>query len=144
MRLPFKGDVVDIETVIKMVDMFMENGFTYFDTAYKYCRGLSEPALKAELLEEIITAHPEIEAVQLQINYLDWDNESIQSRRCYEVARKHDKPVIVMEPIKGGTLVNLPEKAEQIFRSYNPAVSNANWTLRFAASHGGVMMDSPA
>ena len=78
--------------------------------------------------------------VQLQINYLDWDNESIQSRKCYEVARKHQKPVIVMEPIKGGTLVNLPEKAERLFRSYNPAASNASWALRFAASHEGVMM----
>lgn len=229
MRLPFQGDQVDMELVKTMVDAFMENGFTYFDTAYKYCRGLSEPALKAalvdryprdryilttklsnefmrskeeqeqvfkdqlnrlgcgyfdyyllhnqgavnykvsleldsfefvkqkkaegkirhmgisfhdkaELLEEILTAHPEIETVQLQINYLDWDNESIQSRKCYEVARKHDKPVIVMEPIKGGTLVNLPKKAEQLFRSCDPVVSNASWALRFAASHEGVMM----
>lgn len=176
MRLPFRDDKVDIGLVRQMVDLFMENGFNYFDTAYKYCRGLSEPALrealvdrypresyvlttklsnefmrrpeeqeqvfedqlnrlgcgyfdyyllhnqgavnyqvsleldsfafvkqkkaegkirhigisfhdKAELLDEILTAHPEIEVVQLQINYLDWDNESIQSRKCYETAR---------------------------------------------------------
>ena len=229
MRLPFRDDKVDIGLVRQMVDLFMENGFNYFDTAYKYCRGLSEPALrealvdryprksyvlttklsnefmrrpeeqeqvfedqlnrlgcgyfdyyllhnqgavnyqvsleldsfafvkqkkaegkirhigisfhdKAELLDEILTAHPEIEVVQLQINYLDWDNESIQSRKCYETARKHGKPVIVMEPVKGGTLVNLPEDAEALFRSYHKDASNASWALRFAASHEGVMM----
>lgn len=64
--------------------------------------------------------------VQLQINYLDWDNESIQSRRCYETARRHGKPVIVMEPVKGGTLVNLPKEAEQLFRDYAPDASNAS------------------
>ena len=229
MRLPFKEDAVDIELVKNMVDVFMENGFTYFDTAYKYCRGLSEPALKealvdrypresyvlttklsnefmrrkeeqeevfedqlrrlgcgyfdyyllhnqgaandkvslelesfdfvkrkkaegkirhigisfhdkAELLDEILAAHPEIEVVQLQINYLDWENESIQSRKCYETARKYGKPVIVMEPVKGGTLVNLPEEAERLFQSCAPDVSSASWALRFAASHEGVMM----
>ncbi len=229
MRLPFRDDRVDSGLVRQMVDLFMENGFNYFDTAYKYCRGLSEPALrealvdrypresyvlttklsnefmrrpeeqeqvfedqlnrlgcgyfdyyllhnqgavdyqvsleldsfafvkqkkaegkirhigisfhdKAELLDEILTAHPEIEVVQLQINYLDWDNESIQSRKCYETARKHGKPVIVMEPVKGGTLVNLPEDAEALFRSYHKDASNASWALRFAASHEGVMM----
>ena len=226
MRLPFQGEVVDIDLVKQMVDMFMENGFTYFDTAYKYCRGLSEPALKetlvdrypresyvlttklsnefmrtkeeqdqvfedqlkrlgcgyfdyyllhnqgavnykvsleldsfsfvkekkaegkirhigisfhdkAELLDQILTAHPEIEVVQLQINYLDWDNETIQSRKCWEVARKHGKPVIVMEPIKGGTLINLPQEAEILLREANPDASNASWALRFAASHEG-------
>ena len=64
---------------------------------------------RADLLDEILTAHPETEFVQLQINYLDWDNESIQSRKCYEVARRHGKHVVVMEPVKGGTLARLPE-----------------------------------
>ena len=69
---------------------------------------------RADLLDEILTAHPETEFVQLQINYLDWDNESIQSRKCYEVARRHGKPVVVMEPVKGGTLARLPEEAERL------------------------------
>lgn len=229
MRLPFQGDAVDIGLVKQMVDLFMENGFTYFDTAYKYARGLSEPALKealvdrypresytittklsnefmksreeqarifdeqlerlgcgyfdyyllhnqgeynlkksrdldsfafiadkkarglvkhigmswhdsAQLLDKTLTEHPELDVVQLQINYLDWDNESIQSRKCWEVARKHGKPVIVMEPIKGGTLMKLPEEAEKLFRGYAPDASPASWALRFAASHEGVMM----
>lgn len=229
MRLPFRGEAVDMETVKNMVDAFLANGFTYFDTAYKYCGGLSEPALrealvdrypreryvlttklsnefmrrkeeqeevfedqlnrlgcgyfdyyllhnqgavnyrvseeldsfafvqkkkaegkirhigisfhdKAGLLDEILTAHPEIEVVQLQINYLDWENESIQSRKCYETARRHGKPVFVMEPIKGGTLVNLPKSVEDRFRALSPDASNASWALRFAASHEGVEM----
>ncbi len=229
MRLPFRGDQVDLSLVKEMVDLFMENGFTYFDTAYKYAKGLSEPTLKAalvdrypresytittklsnefmhskeeqarifdeqlerlgcgyfdyyllhnqgvynlaksqkldsfaflqekkaqglvkkigmswhdsaELLDQTLTEHPELDVVQLQINYLDWDNESIQSRKCYEVARKHGKPVIVMEPIKGGTLMKLPEEAKALFAQMDPQASLASWALRFAASHEGVMM----
>ena len=94
----------------------------------------------AELLDEILTAHPEVDFVQLQINYVDWDNESIQSRKCYEVARKHNKPVIVMEPVKGGTLAKVPEKAEKLFLNYHPDMSIASWAVRYAASHEGVMM----
>lgn len=70
----------------------------------------------ANLLDEILTAHPEVEFVQLQINYLDWENESIQSRKCYEVAQKHGKPVIVMEPVKGGALVKVPAEAVDLFK----------------------------
>ena len=95
---------------------------------------------RAELLEEILSAHPEVDFVQLQINYLDWDNESIQSRKCYEVARKHNKPVIVMEPVKGGTLAQVPEKAEQLFKEYHPDLSVSSWAIRYAASHEGIMM----
>lgn len=91
-------------------------------------------------MDQTLTEHPELDVVQLQINYLDWDNESIQSRKCYEVARKHGKPVIVMEPIKGGTLMKLPEEAKALFAQMDPQASLASWALRFAASHEGVMM----
>ena len=81
-----------------------------------------------------------MEFVQLQINYLDWETESIQSRKCYEVAKKYNKPVIVMEPVKGGVLANVPEKAEKIFKEYAPDMSVASWAVRFAASQKDVMM----
>lgn len=95
---------------------------------------------KAELLDEILTAHPETEFVQLQINYLDWDNESIQSRRCYEVARRHGKQIVVMEPVKGGSLARVPEEVEGLFRAVRSDLSPASWAVRYAASLDGVMM----
>lgn len=94
----------------------------------------------ANLLDEILTAHPQVDFVQLQINYLDWDNDSIQSRKCYEVARQHGKPVVVMEPVKGGALANVPEAAEQLLKGYHPDLSIPSWAVRFAASHEGIMM----
>lgn len=231
MRLPIKDNDyanVDLELVNKMVDTFMEKGFTYFDTAYMYHNYKSEIAVrealvkrhkrdsftlatklpsmflkekgdqerifaeqlekcgvdyfdyyllhnlnvahykivekfdsfgfiqkqkddgkiknigfsfhdKADLLDEILTAHPEVDFVQLQINYIDWNNESIQSRKCYEVARKHNKDIVIMEPIKGGTLAKLPEKAEKLFKDYNPDLSIASWAIRYAASLEGVV-----
>jgi predicted aldo/keto reductase-like oxidoreductase len=72
--------------------------------------------------------------VQLQINYIDWDSESIQSRKCYEVAVEHRKPVIVMEPVKGGSLANIPEDAEKLLKAYDPSAGAASWAVRFAAS----------
>ncbi len=95
---------------------------------------------KAALLDEILTAHPEVDFVQLQINYMDWENESIQSRRCYETAVKHGKQVIVMEPVKGGTLAAVPEAAEKLLKEQHPELSVASWAIRYAASLDQVMM----
>ncbi len=229
MRLPMLGAEVDIEQTKRMVDLFLENGFTYFDTAYGYLNGKSELAAKealvkryprerfqlatklpawagakttqeaqnmfwtslertgvdyfdfyllhnigdnrthffydyniwdflqeqkaagrikhlgfsfhdkADVLEEVLCQHPEMEFVQLQINYADWENDLIQSRKCYEVARKHHKPVIIMEPIKGGSLSTLPEPAADIFRKASPKASLSSWAIRFAASLEGVV-----
>jgi predicted aldo/keto reductase-like oxidoreductase len=94
---------------------------------------------KADLLDRILTEHPEMEFVQLQINYVDWDDNTIQSRQCYEVARKHGKDIIVMEPVKGGSLANLSEEAESVFKALDPNVSNVSWALRYAQSLDGVI-----
>ena len=90
-------------------------------------------------LDEILTKHPEAEFVQLQINWADWENPAIQSRGCYEVARKHGKPVVIMEPIKGGMLANPPDEVKAVFQKANPDVSLASWAIRFAASLDGVI-----
>lgn len=94
---------------------------------------------KAEVLDEILNKHPEAEFVQLQINYADWESEGVQSRRCYEVARAHGKPVVIMEPVKGGNLARLPESVASVFRAAEPNVSLPSWALRFAASLDGVI-----
>lgn len=233
MRLPVldKEDAtsIDMEQFKEMVDLFLENGFTYFDTAYMYHNYQSEIAVRealvkrhpresfalatklptmqlkteedqirifdeqlekcgvdyfdyyllhclnqenyatverlgsfaflqkkkeegkirtmgfsfhdtAELLDEILTKHPETEFVQLQLNYLDWDSENVQSRKCYEVCVKHQKPVFVMEPVKGGTLALVPKAAKKLFEDYAPEASVASWALRFAASQPAVAM----
>ena len=93
-----------------------------------------------KLLDRILTDHPEVEFVQLQINYLDWEDPAIRSKDCYDVATRHGKPVIVMEPIKGGSLVTLPDEAEKALRAVNPYASNPSWALRFAANLDNVMM----
>lgn len=93
-----------------------------------------------ELLDRILTEHPEMEFVQLQINYLDWESEWVKSRACYEVCVKHKKPVIVMEPVKGGTLAKVPEDAEKLFASEDPSMSVPSWAIRFAASLPNVMV----
>ena len=233
MRLPLlnKDDdgSIDIELTKKMVDVFIERGFTYFDTAWMYCDYKSEDAVKAavvdrhprdsftlttklhsmyvhsfedrdkifneqlrktgveyfdyyllhdvnvhsyetykkyncyewlkekkakgltrhiamsfhdsaDFLDKVLTEWPEIEFVQLQLNYLDWDSLGVQSRLCYETAVKHGKKVIVMEPVKGGTLAKLPESVETMFHAHSPAASNASWAIRFAASCPEVFM----
>ena len=90
----------------------------------------------ARVLDKILTERPEIEVVQLQLNYMDWDDIKVQSRKCYDVCRKHGKPVMVMEPVKGGTLVNLPEKAMKELKGVSPA----NYAIRYAASFPNVFM----
>ncbi len=233
MRLPLLdpsvATSVDMEQLKQMVDLFLERGFTYFDTAWMYTGFASENAAKEalvvrhprdsftlttklhagffdsledrdkifnaqlektgadffdyyllhdveantypkfekydcftwlqekkraglvhhmgfsfhdtpELLDEVLTAHPEMEFVQLQLNYLDWESPWIQSRRNYEVCVKHGKPVIVMEPVKGGSLAKVPSEAEALFRAAEPELSISSWGIRFAASQPNVMM----
>lgn len=227
MRLPKKDAEFDMEQIKDMVDLFMESGFTYFDTAWAYAG--SEDAIRQALieryprnsfqlatknaawincktredaikqyetslaqtgagyfdyyllhnlgetrthffddfdmwsfvaeekaagrikhigfsfhstaneLEKILIAHPEAEFVQLQINYADWESPSIQSRECYEVARKYKKPIIVMEPVKGGLLATPPQQVSDILKEANPQASLASWAIRFCASLEGVL-----
>lgn len=227
MRLPQKDGAFDMEQIKQMVDLFMEAGFTYFDTAWAYagsedairqalverypresyqlatknaawinCKTREEACAQFDIslkqtgagyfdfyllhnlgegrthyfddfdmwnwvqekkaaglirhigfsfhstpeeLDEILNAHPEMEFVQLQINYADWENPAVQSRRCYEVARKHGKPVIIMEPVKGGMLATPPETVEKVLKEAEPQASSASWAVRFAADLEGVI-----
>lgn len=233
MRLPLcdpnDESSIDHELLCRMVDTFLERGFTYFDTAWMYCGGKSEEAVKRclvsrhpresftlttklpaymikceddrekifklqlertgagyfdyywlhdvnaesiqtfrkfncfdfirekkaqglvkhigfsyhdgpELLDEILTENPDIEYVQLQLNYLDWNSLGVQSRKCLEVCVRHNKPVIVMEPVKGGTLAKLPREAEDMLKNADPEASIPSWAIRFAASQKNVFM----
>ena len=233
MRLPLldaeDSTSVDIELLKQMVDVFMERGFTYFDTAWNYHKFSSENAIKAALvdryprdsftlttklhvafveskeerdrifaeqkrktgveyfdyylmhalsrknydkykelemfewlserkangevkhigfsfhddaqfLDELLTEHPEVEYVQLQINYLDWESEDVQSRKCYEVACKHGKQVLIMEPVKGGALANVSSMVKDVFTAYDAQASIASWAIRYAASLDNVFM----
>ena len=88
----------------------------------------------AEFLEEILFDHPELEFVLLQINYLDWDDEGIESRKCLEVARKYNKSVMIMEPYKGGFLADVPEEAEKLMKEHDPDKSVVSWAMRFVAN----------
>ena len=93
----------------------------------------------AEFLDKILCDHPEIDVVQIQFNYADYDDPSVESRKCYEVCRKHNKPIIVMEPVKGGHLVNLPDRAKEVFSALGN-MSPASYAIRFAASFEGIFM----
>ena len=94
----------------------------------------------AEVLEEFLNRHPDMEYVQLQINYADWENEEVQSRACYETAIRHGKEILVMEPVKGGLLVNIPQEAKELLKQEEPEMSVASWAIRFAASLDNVVM----
>jgi len=93
----------------------------------------------AEYIENIIKQHPELEFIQLQINYLDWENEGVESRKCYEVAKKYDLPIIIMEPLKGGFLVDVPDEAAKMMEEFN-GEKPISWALRYVASLDGVFM----
>ena len=92
----------------------------------------------AALLDRILTAHPEVDVVLMQLNYLDWESEGIQSRKCYETCLGHGKAVMVMEPVKGGTLAAIPEEAEAKLRTVHPDWTPSDWALRFVQSLPGV------
>ncbi len=112
---------------VKAEGLIRHAGFSFHDTP--------------EVLEEILTARPEVEFVQLQINYADWENEDsrAQSRRCYEVARRLGKPIVIMEPIKGGFLADMNQEVMGLFKAVRPDDSAAAWALRYAASLDGLI-----
>ncbi|MDR0838277.1 MAG: aldo/keto reductase [Oscillospiraceae bacterium] len=116
---------------------------------WEFLRGVKERGLAKhigfsfhgtpELLDDVLTKHPEAEMVQLQINYLDWDNPEVESRRCYEIARKHNKPVSIMEPTKGGLLAGGESEVTELFKKANPDVSTASWAFRFVGELDGLI-----
>ncbi len=127
-----------------------ENYKKYKETrAYETAYALKEEGLirhfglsfhdSPEVLDMILSEHPEVEVVQIQLNYIDWNDATVNSRGVYEVCEKYGKPVIVMEPVKGGSLVNLPEEADSIFRELG-GNSNAGYALRFAAGFPNISM----
>lgn len=92
-----------------------------------------------DILDEVLTAHPDAEFVQLQLNYADWENPNVTARENYEVARKHGKSIVVMEPVKGGALANPPKAVQKIFDDTNSSASYASWAIRYAASLDGII-----
>ncbi len=116
---------------------------------WEYARELKEKGLvrhigfsihdKADAMDKILTEHPEMEFVQFQLNYDDWESPTIQARKCYEVALKHHKPIVVMEPVKGGILANPAENVKKILLDYNPDASPASWAIRYAASLNNII-----
>lgn len=92
-----------------------------------------------KILDELLTAHPDAEFVQLQLNYADWENPKVASRANYEIARKHNKPIIVMEPVKGGVLANPPKKVQEALKESDPNASLASWAIRYVASLEGII-----
>lgn len=116
----------DYVKALKEQGLIKHYGFSFHDTP--------------DVLETILERHPDAEFVQLQINYMDWEDKQIASRECYEIAKKHDLPVIVMEPVKGGLLANPPATVEDVFKAADPQASAASWAVRFAASLENVMV----
>ena len=116
---------------------------------WEYARELKEKGLirhygfsfhgGAELLDRLLTEHPDTEFVQLQLNYADWESANVQSRLNYEVARRHNKPIVVMEPVKGGSLAKPPRDVAELLRRHAPDASPASWAIRFAASLDGIL-----
>ena len=92
-----------------------------------------------KFLDQLLTEHPDVDFIQLQINYADWESNNVESRLCYEVARKHGKSIVVMEPVKGGALANPPDSVKKVFQDANPNVSVASWAIRYAASLDGII-----
>lgn len=92
-----------------------------------------------DILDQLLTDHPDAEFVQLQLNYADWENPDVTARENYEVARKHGKSIVVMEPVKGGALANPPTKVQEIFRQADLKASFASWAIRYAASLDGII-----
>lgn len=92
-----------------------------------------------DILDELLTAHPDAEFVQLQLNYADWENPSVTARENYEIARHHGKSIVVMEPVKGGALANPPKAVQEVFRTVKPDASFASWAIRYAASLDGII-----
>lgn len=92
-----------------------------------------------EMLDDLLTKHPEVDFVQLQLNYADWEDANVRSRANYETARRHGKPIVVMEPVKGGLLANPPEKIKDLFKEACPEASPASWAIRYIASKEGIL-----
>ena len=134
-----------------LLHALMDNNVKKYDRMrlWEYARELKEKGLirhygfsfhgGAELLDRLLTEHPDTEFVQLQLNYADWESANVQSRLNYEVARRHNKPIVVMEPVKGGSLAKPPRDVAELLRRHAPDASPASWAIRFAASLDGIL-----